>query len=173
MPDPRTFKPNGPMIEALRKMKGWSRDYFSDLSNLLVLQRAKTETPKGFFHERYASTKIKGRCPGISTGTLASAEKSKPVFPKTLRIIAATLGVPMNTLIHPQDPFYQLYSPTETHSTQKINTIKEIIDNLTSKARESMTEAQRENHKLELLRYCLPSSDNKNPSKDDNDGDIY
>jgi hypothetical protein len=79
----------------------------------------------------------------------------------------------MNTLIHPQDPFYQLYSPTETHSTRKINSIKEIIDNLTSKARESMTEAQREKHKLELLRYCLPSPDNKNPSKDDNDGGIY
>lgn len=108
MPGPRkgTVIPLGYIIKALRIRKGWSRDDLEWQTHLVVEELAKKESHRSRIYRRWASRRKQNKLAGIGLSTLASIEKSKPALPFTLKIVAAALGVEVETLIDPQDPFY-------------------------------------------------------------------
>ncbi len=109
MPDPRkgTVIPNGPKIIALRTLRGWSREDLEWHTHLVVEELAKKELNRGRIYKRCVARRNKKKLAGIGLTTLSSIEKSRPAYPFTLKIVAAALGVEMQTLIHPQHSFCQ------------------------------------------------------------------
>jgi len=95
----RFVKANGPLIEALRKAKGWSREEFVWQSHLAVEQAAQTNSEDERFRRRYETRKKRGQQAGIGKSTLTRVETSRSVFVFTLKIVAETLGVPVKSLI--------------------------------------------------------------------------
>ncbi len=95
----RTVKANGPLVEALRKAKGWTREEFEWQSHLAVERAAQNNNEDGRFRRRYEEKKRRKRQAGIGTTTLTNVENGRSVYVFTLKIVAETLGVPVKSLI--------------------------------------------------------------------------
>lgn len=96
---PRTIIPNGSLIEAYRKARGWTREEFEWQSHLAVERAALDSNDDGRFLRRYMRKTAEDKLAGIGTTTLTNVESGKPVYVFTLKIVAETLGVPIASLI--------------------------------------------------------------------------
>ncbi|MDC1287561.1 hypothetical protein N8198_06725 [Gammaproteobacteria bacterium] len=101
--DPRTLIPNGPLIKELRMIRGWTQEETAYQTHDTIERIAKTENPPGRFARRYRVKTANDQLAGISIGTLHSIENSNPAYPFTLKIIAETFGLPLQSLLRPDD----------------------------------------------------------------------
>ncbi len=91
----------------MRRLKGWSRYDLEWQTHLVVEELAKKEPRRSRINKRYEERSSKKKLTGISLNALASIEKGNPTYPFTLKIVAAALGVEMQTLLDPQDPLFE------------------------------------------------------------------
>ena len=81
----------------------WTREEFEEQSHLAVERAARSDTGDGRFLRRYQLKTSQGKWSGIGTTTLTNVENGKPVYAFTLKIVAETLKVPVQTLIQSND----------------------------------------------------------------------
>jgi transcriptional regulator with XRE-family HTH domain len=126
----RSLTANGPLIEADRKARGWTREEFAWQTGLAVERIVQAGTADGRFIARYKRKKRHGKFVGLGATTLASAANSNPVYASTLNILAETFGVPVRSLIHPDDPSGENAPPASTPLP-----IDMIVDNVIGSAK--------------------------------------
>jgi hypothetical protein len=156
--DTRSVVPNGPLVAAYRKQRGWSREEFEWQSHLAVERAASEVTGDGRFRQRYQAKTSKGSFAGIGTTGLANIERGRPVYAFTLKIVAVTLGVPVRNLIHPADPSFVAASLGADSASASDGIAKSILDKAIDPAK--LPDREKAAALRKLLDALFPPSDN-------------
>jgi len=123
---PRTLIPNGPLVAALRKSQGLRREEFAWQSHLAVERAAGEGRDDRSFQHRFKAKSKQGKLAGIGTTALRSVENSNRVYLITLKIVAETLGVSVQSIMElEQSSRVHAATSYDADSTEKL--IEELV----------------------------------------------